>query len=402
MLQIPVLPFQTKEKITKPVPAKPLLPDEEITLGKELARAAKQLAAPEQACLQLAAWARVHGEELAAGAVLRSRYEVLWQAAKQRQRTQAITQQQNALIQTEENIISVGAQASDAQTLAAYLVVQTNAVEKKLKHVGFSKKEIENRLLSLRRRVIEAACSERLSAGELVQVCELLGCFKGELPPEFVRNISAKITWQFACEQARWLWADAQRLFPREPARAAAWARTQNPEKNEPLGTRINDVLTAYEQAAVREQNLHFAKLLQTLAAAAVSQAAELLAEQEILAGDLLEKYARLCTRLDEPAEKADPALFIKLYFDGTERELSQAYERGQISAREFLQVRAQQLLRACGTRNFTAEICCRELKTWLEKKAFTPQQIARFQYEVITAADSRAVWEEIKKLISK
>jgi len=402
MLQIPVLPFKTKENMTKPHQPDLVSPERESALRGELTKTFAACPSPAQAYLQLAAWAGPHAATLAANPGLRCDYKLFIQYARQAALNESFSQQERMLCDEEEMIISAGAKAVSAETLAEYLQAQSVLFEKKLAKFSSSKQEIETRLMSLRRRTVIAACTDALAAEDTARGCDLLAHFEEELPPELARRFEIKITWQFARGQAHSLWERAQRLFPQQAEQAAAWAREQNKEKNEVLRARIDTVLNAYKQAALHEENVRRADLLKALAESPAAAAADLLAKQSVLEAGLLEKYALLCTRLDQPAKKADPALFIKLYFSGGENEISQAYAHGYLSVREFFRLCSQALFRACGEVNLPARIRCQELKTLLAKKDFPPSEIVRFQYELLTAADNQAAWEELKNLINK
>ena len=401
MLQIPVSSFDKNEKVVPPPAKKTALQTSDYCkLRQDLLQQLEKVSSAKEGCELLEKWAQTlavePAEELQPDCVL------LLAHFKKLVEQERLTHELEVLKKEKEGLIAVALKAVSADDLEQYLGAQLKRITSKLKAAYFSKKEIENQLAALRFEVISGAYLQALKEDNLPLACAIFMRLKNELPSELALREKIKISGLFTAHQAQELWQQACQLFPYSFTAAVQWAQQHNEEPNLVLHQQIDALLDGYKNSAWKEQQMLQAAFLQTLAKAPAQESLQLLNQTVLLSGDLLTQCHQACMNLDKLPEKPDAALLVKLYFSGEEKSLLQAYQNGHITAREWLLVRAQLLLRTCGITDFPVLIRCKELEISLRKKGFSETQIARFQRELMVANNPDETWAYFQKLFNQ
>ena len=311
-------------------------------------------------------------------------------------------QQQMQLEQEAQLIIEMGAQAVSARLLAGYLDVQLPHYAQHLHAAGLSKQAVSVRLQQVRAEAAKRCILQALSTGNYALVQQILVQESSLFDADFKQHCVAQIQHQFAYEQAQKLWEDARLRYPENLENAATWGREQIRESDEQLRKQIEKFLeTFYQEAQIvllKKQGC----FLRNLANGSPSQVSFDCDLQTTFTPEQLDFLYEVCTRLRLPAKKLNPTEFVKLYFSSTEKENKKAYQNGSISARDYLLLEAVRCERQSGTANYEQILRAKQLKTELSKKGFSADEIARMQYEILSAADCEAAWNFFQHLLNQ
>ena len=218
-------------------------------------------------------------------------------------------------------------------------------------------------------------------------------------------DCAAKIRLCAADLHARSLWERAASETDGSPQQRETWALAQlNEEKNSDLKTDVEENLTLLRAAAQTQEHLQQAQLYHSVA---VSHNGE--AQSKVAAQTLLDPYQmRLARRAALETDRgilgsAHPEKFNQLYFSDSEKEILNAYEKNQISAKEYCLLQAVRHERAAGQETGQCRLLSKGIDLWSEKKGLSQQDAQFVKYAVLSAdggiENQLDAWQRIKTL---
>ena len=142
------------------------------------------------------------------------------------------------------------------------------------------------------------------------------------------------------------------------------WAQAQTADKA------VLENLSALGAQAKREE---FSKQAQEYTRLASALSAEDARQRLALSSlDAVGVTARAVSRFGAPAPHTSAETFNRLYFGGTEKDNQRAFEKGEISAQEFLVLSAARSFRQAGEQDKTGAFLCSGIDAWAQKKGLS------------------------------
>lgn len=317
-------------------------------------------------------------------------YMMLRAAAREEEKS-AFTRQRSRLASQEENLVrGVGAMAPTPQALEAYLSAQLPAYETRLKENGAAEEDARLQAASVRAQTAAECVRRSLAAGNRFAAQAVFGKYERELPEPVREECAQKIRFSSASSRARDLWRRAALQTDGTPEARERWARERlEPEEDTELKQTALQTVSSLRAEAQARSHAEQARVYRSLASAPDADEAERMvtAQRVLNAGEL--PTARRAARelFSASGVTSDAETFNRLYFSATEKDNARAFEKGRISARDYLTLEAARHLRAGGKPDADAEFLCRGIEVWGEKKGLSQEDAARVKHAVLASA---------------
>lgn len=305
--------------------------------------------------------------------------------AQRQQAGEALAQEKNLLVET-------GSFAPSAGALDAYLNEQLPGYESRLIAAGVSAKGAKADLAQVRGLVARACIKRAVSAQNYQAAQGVYQKFAGAFSKAEQEELTALIGAAKADKQAQKYWDNSLFQTDGSPEARLKWAKSQTSDKA---------VLESLSALGERARQQEFAQQAQAfLQLASAGTPAE--ARQRFALTPL--KYtgavARAVSRFGEPAPHASAGTFNRLYFSGTEKENTRAFEKGEVSAQEFLALSAAYSARQAGADDKTGAFLCAGIDAWAQKKGLSTTTQDEIKREVLcSSADPQARLDALKQI---
>ncbi|WP_428050619.1 hypothetical protein [Candidatus Avelusimicrobium fimicolum] len=265
----------------------------------------------------------------------------------------------------EKNIVAeVASSALSANALALYLNEQLPGYESRLIATGISAKNARQESEHLRRLAAQGCIKRAVSAQNYQKAQAVYQKFSGYFSLAEKEKLAGFIGAAQAGGKAQIYWDKSLAETDGSAEARLKWAQAQTADKA------VLEHLSALGAQAKREE---FSKQAQEYTRLASASSAEE-ARQWLALSSLTSvgAAARAVSRFGAPAPHTSAETFNRLYFGGTEKDNQRAFEKGEISAQEFLVLSAARSFRQAGEEDKTGIFLCAGIDAWAQKKGLS------------------------------
>lgn len=265
----------------------------------------------------------------------------------------------------EKNIVAeVASSALSANALDLYLNEQLPGYESRLIAAGISAKNAKQESGHLRRLAAQGCIKKAVSAQNYQMAQAVYQKFSGYFSLAEKENLTGLIGAAQAGGKAQIYWDKSLAETDGSAEARLKWAQAQTADKA------VLEHLSALGAQAKREE---FSKQAQEYTRLASALSAED-ARQRLALSSLSSVGAavRAVYQFGAPAPHASADTFNRLYFGGTEKDNQRAFEKGEISAQEFLVLSAARSFRQAGEQDKTGAFLCSGIDAWAQKKGLS------------------------------
>ena len=265
----------------------------------------------------------------------------------------------------EKNIVAeVASSALSANALASYLNEQLPGYESRLIAAGISVKNAKQESGQVRRLAAQGCIKRAVSAQNYQMAQSVYQKFSGCFSLAEKENLTGFIGAAQAGGKAQIYWDKSLAETDGSAEARLKWAQAQTADKA------VLEHLSALGAQAKREE---FSKQAQEYTRLASALSAEDARQRLSLSSlDAVGVTARAVSRFGAPAPHTSAETFNRLYFDGTEKDNQRAFEKGEISAQEFLVLSAARSFRQAGEEDKTGIFLCAGIDAWAQKKGLS------------------------------
>lgn len=265
----------------------------------------------------------------------------------------------------EKNIVTeVASSALSANALDSYLNEQLPGYESRLIAAGISAKNAKQESGQVRRLAAQGCIKRAVSAQNYQMAQSVYQKFSGCFSLAEKENLTGLIGAAQAGGKAQIYWDKSLAETDGSAEARLKWAQAQTADKA------VLEHLSALGAQAKREE---FSKQAQEYARLASALSAEDARQRLALSSlDAVGVTARAVSRFGAPAPHTSAETFNRLYFDGTEKDNQRAFEKGEISAQEFLVLSAARSFRQAGEEDKTGAFLCSGIDAWAQKKGLS------------------------------
>lgn len=265
----------------------------------------------------------------------------------------------------EKNIVAeVASSALSANALALYLNEQLPGYESRLIAAGISAKNAKQESGQVRRLAAQGCIKKAVSAQNYQMAQAVYQKFSGCFSLAEKENLTGLIGAAQAGGKAQIYWDKSLAETDGSAEARLKWAQAQTADKA------VLEHLSALGAQAKREE---FSKQAQEYTRLASASSAEEARQWLVLSSlDAVGVTARAVSRFGAPAPHASASTFNRLYFGGTEKDNQRAFEKGEISAQEFLVLSAARSFRQAGEEDKTGIFLCAGIDAWAQKKGLS------------------------------
>lgn len=324
---------------------------------------------------------------------------MMFRAAAQADEQRQAQEENLARLQAEETLVrGVGALAPSADVLEEYLSAQVPAFEKRLRDNGADSETARKQTASLRAQTAAQCVRYSLSCGDEQTAAQVLEKYGQTMNPAEREECAQKVRFAAADLYARQLWNRARGETGGSPQARAQWVDKQTANiQNKALRQdvcRTSQTLFKQAEAELHQQQASFYR---QMCKAEESEKMRLLNAQHVLSGEEAELARR------EGGSVSDPEKFNKLYFSSSEKEISNALQKGQLSTQDYYLLQALRHERAAGKNETEDRLLCHGIDLWGKKKGLAEPQAQEAKYAVLSVSggtDERlAAWRRVKAL---
>lgn len=265
----------------------------------------------------------------------------------------------------EKNIVAeVASSALSANALALYLNEQLPGYESRLIAAGISAKNAKQESGQVCRLAAQGCIKRAVSAQNYQMAQAVYQKFSGCFSLAEKENLTGLIGAAQAGGKAQIYWDKSLAETDGSAEARLKWAQAQTADKA------VLEHLSALGAQAKREE---FSKQAQEYTRLASALSAED-ARQRLALSSLTSvgAAARAVSRFVAPAPHTSAETFNRLYFGGTEKDNQRAFEKGEISAQEFLVLSAARSFRQAGEQDKTGAFLCSGIDAWAQKKGLS------------------------------
>lgn len=265
----------------------------------------------------------------------------------------------------EKNIVAeVASSALSANALALYLNEQLPGYESRLIAAGISAKNAKQESGQVRRLAAQGCIKRAVSAQNYQMAQSVYQKFSGCFSLAEKENLTGLIGAAQAGGKAQIYWDKSLAETDGSAEARLKWAQAQTADKA------VLKNLSALGAQAKREE---FSKQAQEYTRLASALSAED-ARQRLALSSLTSVGAavRAVYQFGAPAPHTSAETFNRLYFGGTEKDNQRAFEKGEISAQEFLVLSASRSFRQAGAQDKTGAFLCSGIDAWAQKKGLS------------------------------
>lgn len=265
----------------------------------------------------------------------------------------------------EKNIVTeVASSALSANALDLYLNEQLPGYESRLIAAGISAKNAKQESEHLRRLAAQGCIKRAVSAQNYQMAQAVYQKFSGCFSLAEKENLTGLIGAAQAGGKAQIYWDKSLAETDGSAEARLKWAQAQTADKA------VLEHLSALGAQAKREE---FSKQAQEYTRLASALSAEDARQRLALSSlDAVGVTARAVSRFGAPAPHTSAETFNRLYFGGTEKDNQRAFEKGEISAQEFLVLSAARSFRQAGEEDKTGIFLCAGIDAWAQKKGLS------------------------------
>lgn len=265
----------------------------------------------------------------------------------------------------EKNIVAeVASSALSANALDLYLNEQLPGYESRLIAAGISAKNAKQESGQVRRLAAQGCIKKAVSAKNYQMAQAVYQKFSGCFSLAEKENLTGLIGAAQAGGKAQIYWDKSLAETDGSAEARLKWAQAQTADKA------VLEHLSALGAQAKREKFSKQAREYTRLASAlSAEDARQRLALSSL---DAVGVTARAVSRFGAPAPHTSAGTFNRLYFGGTEKDNQRAFEKGEISAQEFLVLSAARSGRQAGEEDKTGIFLCAGIDAWAQKKGLS------------------------------
>lgn len=265
----------------------------------------------------------------------------------------------------EKNIVAeVASSALSANALDLYLNEQLPGYESRLIAAGISAKNAKQESEYLRRLAVQGCIKKAVSAQNYQMAQAVYQKFSGYFSLAEKENLTGLIGAAQAGGKAQIYWDKSLAETDGSAEARLKWAQAQTADKA------VLEHLSALGAQAKREE---FSKQAQEYTRLASALSAEDARQRLALSSlDAVGVTARAVYQFGAPAPHTSAETFNRLYFGGTEKDNQRAFEKGEISAQEFLVLSAARSFRQAGEQDKTGAFLCSGIDAWAQKKGLS------------------------------
>lgn len=278
---------------------------------------------------------------------------------------QAKCQQIGESLAEEKNIVvAVASSALSAKALDLYLNEQLPGYESRLIATGISAKNARQESEHLRRLAAQGCIKRAVSAQNYQMAQAVYQKFSGYFSLAEKENLTGLIGAAQAGGKAHTYWDKSLAETDGSAEARLKWAQAQTADKA------VLEHLSALGAQAKREEFSKQAQEYTRLASAlSADEARQCLALSSLTS---VGAAARAVYQFGAPAPHASADTFNRLYFGGTEKDNQRAFEKGEVSAQEFLVLSAARSFRQAGEEDKTGIFLCAGIDAWAQKKGLS------------------------------
>ena len=278
---------------------------------------------------------------------------------------QAKCRQIGETLAEEKNIVAeVASSALSANALDLYLNEQLPGYESRLIAAGISAKNARQESEYLRRLAVQGCIKKAVSAQNYQMAQSVYQKFSGCFSLAEKEKLAGFIGAAQAGGKAQIYWDKSLAETDGSAEARLKWAQAQTADKA------VLEHLSALGAQAKREE---FSKQAQEYTRLASALSAEDARQRLALSSlDAVGVTARAVSRFGAPAPHTSAETFNRLYFGGTEKDNQRAFEKGEISAQEFLVLSAARSFRQAGEEDKTGAFLCSGIDAWAQKKGLS------------------------------
>ena len=280
----------------------------------------------------------------------------------------------------EKNIVAeVASSALSANALALYLNEQLPGYESRLIAAGISAKNAKQESGQVRRLAVQGCIKKAVSAQNYQMAQSVYQKFSGCFSLAEKENLTGLIGAAQAGGKAQIYWDKSLAETDGSAEARLKWAQAQTADKA------VLEHLSALGAQARREE---FSKQAQEYTRLASALSAEDARQRLALSSlDAVGVTARAVSRFGAPAPHTSAGTFNRLYLGGTEKDNQRAFEKGEVSAQEFLVLSAARSFRQAGEEDKTGIFLCAGIDAWAQKKGLSQTAKDEIKRAVLCAA---------------
>lgn len=265
----------------------------------------------------------------------------------------------------EKNIVAeVASSALSANALDLYLNEQLPGYESRLIAAGISAKNAKQESGQVRRLAAQGCIKRAVSAQNYQMAQSVYQKFSGCFSLAEKEKLAGFIGAAQAGGKAQIYWDKSLAETDGSAEARLKWAQAQTADKA------VLEHLSALGAQAKREE---FSKQAQEYTRLASALSAEDARQRLALSSlDVVGVTARAVSQFGAPAPHTSAETFNRLYFGGTEKDNQRAFEKGEISAQEFLVLSAARSFRQAGEEDKTGIFLCAGIDAWAQKKGLS------------------------------
>lgn len=293
---------------------------------------------------------------------------------------QAKCRQIGETLAEEKNIVvEVSSSALSAKALDLYLNEQLPGYESRLIAAGISAKNAKQESEHLRRLAVQGCIKRAVSAQNYQKAQAVYQKFSGYFSLAEKENLTGLIGAAQAGGKAQIYWDKSLAETDGSAEARLKWAQAQTADKA------VLEHLSALGAQAKREE---FSKQAQEYARLASASSAEE-ARQWLALSPLASvgAAAQAVYQFGAPAPHDSAGTFNRLYLGGTEKDNQRAFEKGEVSAQEFLVLSAARSFRQAGEEDKTGIFLCAGIDAWAQKKGLSQTAKDEIKRAVLCAA---------------
>lgn len=265
----------------------------------------------------------------------------------------------------EKNIVAeVASSALSANALDLYLHEQLPGYESRLIAAGISAKNAKQESGQVRRLAVQGCIKKAVSAQNYQMAQSVYQKFSECFSLAEKEKLAGFIGAAQAGGKAQIYWDKSLAETDGSAEARLKWAQAQTADKA------VLEHLSALGAQAKREE---FSKQAQEYTRLASALSAEDARQRLALSSlDAVGVTARAVSRFGAPAPHASAGTFNRLYLGGTEKDNQRAFEKGEVSAQEFLVLSAARSFRQAGEEDKTGIFLCAGIDAWAQKKGLS------------------------------
>lgn len=283
------------------------------------------------------------------------------------------------LAEEKDIVVEVASSALSAKALDLYLNEQLPGYESRLIATGISAKNARQESEYLRRLAVQGCIKKAVSAQNYQKAQAVYQKFSGYFSLAEKENLTGLIGAAQAGGKAQIYWDKSLAETDGSAEARLKWAQAQTADKA------VLEHLSALGAQAKREE---FSKQAQEYTRLASASSAEEARQRLALSSlDAVGVTARAVSRFGAPAPHTSAGTFNRLYLGGTEKDNQRAFEKGEVSAQEFLVLSAALSFRQAGEEDKTGIFLCAGIDAWAQKKGLSQKAKDEIKRAVLCAA---------------